>query len=217
VIASQRVAYYQSFNEVPAKTSADAGTKLYFNWYDKASPDMWNDNIHVLNPLGSTAVGTISTAGAPDIAISIPAHGEAYYTWPQGTIGGPVTVTASTPVIASQRVAYGQSFNEVMGRSPSTASAVSYFNWYDKASPGMWNDNVHIVNPGQAAVTGTITIPGQATIGISIPAGGEAYYTWPQGTIGGPVTIRASAPVIASQRVAYWQSFNEVIATPPPS
>jgi hypothetical protein len=33
--------------------------------------------------------------------------------FPAGTIGGPVTVTSNVPVLASQRVQYYSSFNEI--------------------------------------------------------------------------------------------------------
>ncbi len=219
VLASQRVLFYQSFNEVPAKTSADAAAQLYFNWFDKASPGMSVDNVHILNPGGVPATGTITLATAAQVSFSVPAGGENYYSWPAGTIGGPVQVRSSTPVIASQRVLYGQTFNEVIGRSPASASLVSYFSWYDKANPGMLVDNIHLVNPGSDTSTGTLTLPSQPAITFSIPAGGERYYSWPQGVIGGPVTVTVTTgpPVIASQRVAYWQSFNEVMGAPAPT
>ena len=38
---------------------------------------------------------------------------EAYATFPPGTIGGPVTITSDQPVLASQRVQFEQTFNEV--------------------------------------------------------------------------------------------------------
>ncbi|TME17387.1 MAG: hypothetical protein E6I70_10480 [Chloroflexi bacterium] len=219
VLASQRVQYYQSFNEVPARTASDAAAELYFNWYDKASSGMWNDNIHVTNPGTAAVTGTIALPGAPTLSISVPAGGASYYSWPAGTIGGAVQIRTSAPVIASQRVSYGQTFNEVVARGPGAAAAISYFSWYDKASTGMWNDNLHLVNPGSDTSTGTITLPGQPAISFSIPAGGERYYSWPQGVIGGPVTVTVATgpPLIASQRVAYWQSFNEVMAAPPPT
>ena len=32
-------------------------------------------------------------------------------------------------------------------------TSVSYFNWYDRAGPGMYNDTIHIVNPGNTSAT----------------------------------------------------------------
>jgi hypothetical protein len=36
--------------------------------------------------------------------------------------------------------------------------------------------------------------------------------TFPPGTIGGPVTATSNQPVLASQRVPYYSSFNELWA-----
>ncbi len=214
VLATQRVQYYQSFNETAARDAGKASQTLYIPWYDRASPGMWNDNIHVINPSPTqTAHVTISGPG-PTLAVDVAPGGESYQSWPAGTIGGPVVISSSTPVLASQRVQYYGTFNEVPARSSLEASPVSYFSWADHASPGMVNDNIHLVNPSGSAVSGTVTIgaPGATiyTVGFSVPAGGQTYVTVPQGVIGGPVRVAASAPLLASQRVQYYGSFNEV-------
>ncbi|TMC54778.1 MAG: hypothetical protein E6J20_02245 [Chloroflexi bacterium] len=212
VLASQRVQFEQSFNEVWAKTAAQAVATSYINWYDKASNGMLNDNIHVLNPGGTTANVAITLPGAPTQNLSIAPGAESYATFPQGSIGGPVTVTSSQPVLASQRVQFQQSFNEVWAQGATQAASTSYINWYDKASNGMLNDNIHVLNPGLAAATVTISTPGATSQHLSVPAGGEAYANFPAGTIGGPVTVSSVQPVLASQRVQFAQSFNEVWA-----
>src|SRR5207302_1373980 len=190
----------------------------YFNWYDKASSGMYQDNIHLLNPSATTSNGVITLPGAANVAFSVPAGQEKYYSFPQGTIGGPVTVsvTSGPAVIASQRVTYYGSFNEVRARPASSAAMTSYFNWYDKQSTGMYQDNIHLLKPGATAASGTITLPGVLNRAFAVNAGQEAYYSFAQGTIGGPVTVTVTAgpPVIASQRVTFYQSFNEVAASP---
>ena len=217
VIPSQRVTYYQTFNEVAASTAADAAMTSYFNWYDKASSGMYQDNIHLLNPSASTSNGVITLPGAANLAFSVPAGQEKYYSFPQGTIGGPVTVsvTSGPAVIASQRVTYYGSFNEVRARPASSAAMTSYFNWYDKQSTGMYQDNLHLLNPGATTASGTIAISGGPSQGFSVGAGQENHYSFPQGTIGGPITVTVtSGPgVLASQRVSYYQSFNEAGGT----
>lgn len=218
VIASQRVSYYQSFNEVLAKSAAAATSTAYFNWYDHASPGMIQDNVHLVNPGASTSSGTISITGGPSTPFSVAAGKEHYYNFPQGTIGGPVTVTVTSgpPIIASKRVSYYQSFHEVAGSAASDAAMTAYCNWYDHASTGMLQDNIHLVNPSTTTSTGTISIPGGPSVAFTVAAGQEQYYNFPQGTIGGPVIVAvASGPaVIATQRVTYFQSFNEVAASP---
>jgi hypothetical protein len=212
VQASQRVQFQQSFNEVWAKTAAQAAPTSYINWYDKASPGMANDNIHVLNPGGTAANVTISLPGATAQNFSVAPGGEAFATFPQGTIGGPVTVSSSQPVLASQRVQFNQSFNEVWAQDPGLAAATSYINWYDKASAGMVNDNIHVLNPGATAATVTVSLPGAAPQHLSVAPGAEAFASFPQGTVGGPVTVTSTQPVLASQRVQFQQTFNEVWA-----
>jgi hypothetical protein len=47
---------------------------------------------------------------------------------------------------------------------------------------------------------------------VTVAAGGETYVAFPTGTIGGPVTVTSSQPILASQRVQYYSSFNEIWA-----
>jgi hypothetical protein len=218
VLASQRVQYYQSFNEVWAMDPAQASTTSYMSWFDKASAGMVGDNIHVLNPGSSAAAVTVSLAGTSPVSFSLAAGAETYATFPQGTIGGPVKVTSDQPVLAAQRVQYFQSFNEVLGRSLQQATTNGYFNWFDKASTGMVADNIHIFNPGTVDIS--VRVSGPLATTVTVPAGAEVYVTFPRGTIGGPVTViagnpvvlNASSPVLVWQRVQFFQSFNEVPA-----
>ncbi|HEV2477861.1 MAG TPA: hypothetical protein VGX22_15090, partial [Candidatus Dormibacteraeota bacterium] len=209
VLASQRVQYYSSFNEVWAQSAGQAATTSYFNWYDKASPGMYNDNIHLLNPGGTAAHVMVSVPGAISQNSTVPAAGEAFVTFPAGTIGGPVTVTSDQPILASQRVQYFSTFNEVWSESAVQAAATEYVVWYDKASPGMFNDNIHLLNPGGADANVTVSVAGAPVQHTTVTAGGESLVTFPAGTIGGPVTIASDQPILASQRVQYFGSFNE--------
>src|SRR5205085_2025419 len=86
----------------------------------------------------------------------------------------------------------------------------SYINWYDKASPGMLNDNIHVLNPGGTAATVTVSLPGAPSQTLNVAPGTEAYTTFPQGTIGGPVTVTSTQPVLASQRVQFQQSWPRI-------
>src|SRR5439155_1682408 len=125
VLASQRVQFNQSFNEVWAQTATQASTTSFVNWYDKASAGMLNDNIHVLNPGGTAANVTVSLPGATAQMLSVAPGAEAYANFPQGTLGGPLTVTSGQPVLASQRVQFNQSFNEVWAESAAQAATTS--------------------------------------------------------------------------------------------
>jgi hypothetical protein len=76
----------------------------------------------------------------------------------------------------------------------------------------MLNDNIHVLNPGTTPANVTVSLPGALSQQLTVAPGAEAYFTFPQGTIGGPVTITSDQPVLASQRVQFEQTFNEVWA-----
>src|SRR5438094_1180208 len=138
---------------------------------------MVGDNIHVLNPGSVTANVTVRLSGASPINFSLVAGAESYATFPTGTIGGPVTVTSDQPVLASQRVQYYQTFNEVVARSAAQASSTSYFNWFDKASAGMAGDNVHLLNTRGTTAHITVGLPGTAPVTLTLPSLAETYVT----------------------------------------
>jgi len=100
----------------------------------------------------------------------------------------------------------------VWAASAAQAVQTSHINWYDKASPGMFNDNIHLLNPGTTSATVTVSLPGSTPQTVTVVGGAEAYLAFPAGTIGGPVTVSSSQPVLASQRVQYYSSFNEIWA-----
>jgi hypothetical protein len=174
---------------------------------------MFNDNIHLLNPGASSATVTVTVLGATPQTTTVAAGAEAFVTFPAGTIGGAVTVSSTQPVLASQRVQYFSTFNEVWAESAGQASAASYVNWYDKASPGMNNDNIHVVNPNGTSTNVTVSVAGFPSHTVTVGANQEAFVSFPAGTIGGPVTISSTQPVLASQRVQYYSSFNEIWAS----
>ena len=214
VLASQRVQYYQSFNEVVGQGSSAAQSKLDFTWFDRvSSPGFQGDNVHVINPGTVAANVTVHIPGCSDQSNAIAAGGEWYATCPGG-FGGPVTVSSDQAVLASQRVQYYQSFNEVLGQGPSSAQSKLYFTWFDRvSSPGFQGDNVHVINPGTVAATVTVQIPSCADQSSSIGAGQEGIFTC--SGVGGPVVVTSDQPVLASQRVQYYQSFNEVLGLTP--
>jgi hypothetical protein len=170
---------------------------------------MANDNIHLLNPGTVSANVTVSLPGATQ-TVALAAGAETYVNFP-GTVGGPVTVTSTQPVLSAQRVQFNQSFNEVWAAGPPQAAATSYFNWYDKASAGMLNDNIHLLNPSGTSATVTVSLPGANPRLVTVAAGAETYVSFP-GSLGGPVSVSSTQPVLASQRVQYYQTFNEIWA-----
>ena len=57
---------------------------------------------------------TVRIPGCPDQPLAVLGGQEQYFSCAAG-FGGPVLVTSDRPVLASQRVQYFQSFNEVAG------------------------------------------------------------------------------------------------------
>src|SRR5207302_7953735 len=109
-------------------------------------------------PAGTGCVMVSGKAVAPWTAS---AGQEMYGTMPAGTIGGPVvvTVTSGPAVLASQRVQFNQSFNEVSAARAAQAAPTSYFNWFDKATQGMLNDNIHLLNPRTPMAAVPVDVP----------------------------------------------------------
>ncbi|HZD04490.1 MAG TPA: hypothetical protein VE173_06220, partial [Longimicrobiales bacterium] len=128
------------------------------------------------------------------------------------TMGGPVEVTASDRVIASQRIVWGPSFEEVPGYPNEAMASAYHWTWYDQAEgPGVTNW-VLIANPGTTAVNATVKIAGTPRWSGAIPAGGRVTPTFP-GVMGGPVEVSATGQVMSSQRVIWNGYFNEVLGT----
>ena len=213
ILASARTEYDQSFNEVNAVPVSQASTVLDFSWYDQVSPGYTLDNIHIGNPSSSSATVTVSLSGTARTTVTIAAGGEAVVNL--GALsGGPVKISSNVPVIASQRVFYYSSFNEVYAVPTSLASTKLLLNWYDQADVGFNLDNVHLVNPSSTSSTVTVTV-GASSKTVTIASGGATFVSFP-GVVGGPVFITGTVPVLASARTQYNQSFNEVNAIPVP-
>lgn len=135
---------------------------------------------------------------------------------PYGTgFGGPVELVTDINVLASQRVKYNQSFNEVLGSSADSGGMQLVTNWFDRVSDaGFKNDNVHVVNPGANPARVAVYIPGCGTQIQDVAAGGEQIFTCDKG-FGGPVWVTSlDTPVLASQRIQYNSSFNEADSAP---
>jgi hypothetical protein len=121
-----------------------------------------------------------------------------------------VTVSSDQPLLASQRVQYYQSFNETPSESAALALTSSHVMWFDKASAGFYNDNIHVLNTSATAANVTVSMPGASPDVFSLPAGMETYVTFAGGNIGGPVTITSDQPVLAASRTQYYQTFSEI-------
>ena len=201
----------------PAHAAAAQTYSYWAPWYDNASPGMLQDNVHILNPDPSTAADvTVKLPGLGDLTATVPPKGERFLSWPFRTaIGGPLQVTASLPVIVSQRVTYGYSFNEYPVQAQSAAGRSFWFPWFDLGTPGFVIDNIHVVNPGSQPAIVTFQLGSNTFSYHFTVAGGTAdYYHFPSGFMTGPIHVTSDQPVVVSQRVTYNQSFNEIPGVP---
>jgi hypothetical protein len=76
----------------------------------------------------------------------------------------------------------------------------------------MYNDNVHLLNTSSATANITVTMPGASGINVSLAPGAATHVSFGAGHVGGPVVVNSDQQMLASQRVQYYSTFNEVLA-----
>src|SRR5256885_11283713 len=142
---------------------------------------MLANNIHLLNPGAAASSGCVALSGRIVQPFTLAAGQQTHLTFPKGTIGGPVVVTVSAgpAVLASQRVQYYQSFNEIWALTPDHATTTAYINWFDRVSPGMLADNIHVLNPGTASASVTVSLAGATPVAFTLADGPPAHRTLP--------------------------------------
>ena len=115
VIASQRTLWGPSFEEVPGFPSKALASDYHWTWYDMKSTGSANW-VLVANLNDTPVTFQVKIGGVPQPcgSCTIAAHDRITPVFP-GTMNGPVEVTASAPVMASQRVLWNGYFNEVLG------------------------------------------------------------------------------------------------------
>ena len=201
VIATARVRYGTSLSEMPARSSAQATTDAWFNWFDNASPGFSLENIHVVNPGNAGADGSISLPGHADIPFSLAAQTASVFSF-AGSIGGPVHIHANGAILASARTHYRGSFWEMPAQDQSSAGGDLWFDWYDQASPAMVQDDIHLLNPGNASASAVVSMPGQTSQSLTIYPGQDSYTGWPN-SISGPVHVQVTtgSGLLVSQRL----------------
>ncbi len=209
VIASQRVLSNSDsdFTEVPGTPSEELSDRYLWTWYDHKTPGA-SDWILLANPGTRAASYEIRIAGNKVAAGTINAGERVTPTFP-GVMGGPVEVITSGLVIASQRVVWGPSFDELAGYRYSQLKNSYTWTWYDQLSAGATNW-VLVANPGSSPVSYEIRIGGGTVAAGTINPGDRITPTFP-GIMAGPVEVNASGPVMASQRVIWSGFFNEVL------
>jgi len=208
-VVSQRILWAgNSLEEVLGVEENDLSSHYYWPWYDMASPG-YKDWVLVANPQSAAVTVQIRVAGNLAFTATLNPGERVTPTFP-GWMGGPLEVTATAPVIASQRVLSNndRAFNEVPGIPVEELSDYYTWTWYDNASPGA-TDWVVVANPGSRPVDVNVRIAGNLVAGVTLNAGEHRALTFP-GWMGGPVEVYAGGLVIASQRVVWGPSFEEV-------
>ncbi|MFA5802371.1 MAG: hypothetical protein WC911_07830 [Thermoleophilia bacterium] len=255
IVASQRVlsnagTAAEAFNEVTGTPYSTLSDDYLWSWYDNLSGMNW---ILIANPDAANPLYYEITVGGQAPSSQELLEGTASGTIAPGSMvtprfrkrGGPVEVRTfdkqdpatrvSKTSIASQRVLWGPSFEEVPGYPASDLASVYHWTWYDERDPGTFNW-VLVANsaPGVTGQTRVeIRIAGQLTTNRLSSHAGRADYNQqyfllepdeivtPQfARRGGPVEVKATDPdtgasvnVISSQRVLWHGYFNEVLGT----
>ncbi len=206
VFASQRVIGYGDFAEVIGLPAWYTFTETWFNWYDAHYADL--DNVHMLNPGTSAATVSIYIGGTLRASLNLSPGGADYRAF-SGLIGGPVKIVSTQPIWVTQRIIGWGGWKEVFGVPTTLANTQWYMTWYDMQN-AQW-DAIHVINPGATGATVQIYVAGVLRDTITVGAGQAAYVTYP-GLIGGPVRIVSTVPIMSSQRVLGWGSFEETVA-----
>lgn len=124
VIASQRVVAGPSFEEVPGFPVGDIDTTYHWTWYDQRSEGSRNW-VLIANTGDKQVTYEVKVAGmvmpVSTVNPGVINPGDRVVPEFPGVMDGPVEVTASDKVIASQRVTWKGYFNEVQGTAFDTA------------------------------------------------------------------------------------------------
>ncbi|HZM21955.1 MAG TPA: glycoside hydrolase family 5 protein, partial [Anaerolineales bacterium] len=140
-----------------------------------------------------------------------------------GINNGPVKVTSTLPIVASERVAYSPdggttwtSHAELMGLPANLVHTSYTFPFYNNVD---LNSQLRFGNVGTASTTVTVIIGGQNKGNFTLAPNASRRVSY-AGLNAGPVVIRSNGqPIIASLRVAYndgsaWTSFSEMMGLP---
>lgn len=233
LVASQRVNIGGlTINEVYGTPAGELTDKYLWTWYDMSEKDVRNW-VLVANPNPHPVYYRILVNGVSRDSGMI-APGERVTPMFSGLKGGPVEVQAWSDgidgdvggnVIASQRITWGKSFEEVKGYPVAMLSSEYHWTWYDQQSPQSRNWIV-LVNPGAGWTRADVLVGGQVVKTVRLApylyqSGGYSSYVTLPGVIGGPVEVRAYADggsyqvesdrrgILASQRVLWNGYLNE--------
>lgn len=214
LIVSQRVLYKDSFSEVLGVPESKLSSSYSFTWYDDKPENFMRGNWILI---GNQDVGTANV----DVFIGpnkmgnydVPQGGRITPQY-QGVMNGPVRVVATNgkKLIVSQRILFKDSFEEFQGLTNPDFGTDLWFTWYDSLPGNGMNGNwILVANEGSSDAYVKINIGGVLKQQLVIPVGGNQPFSF-SNTMNGPVEVVSTngVPLMATQRVIYLNSFNEI-------
>lgn len=214
LIVSQRVLYKDSFNEVLGVPDSRLSSDYRFTWYDDKPENFMRGNwILIGNQDVGTADVDVYIGGVKMGSYSVPEGGRVTPQYP-GVMNGPVRVVSTNgkKLIVSQRILFKDSFEEFQGLTGPEFGTDLWFTWYDSLpSNGMNGNWILIANQGNSTANVDIYIGGVLRQSLSLPVGGNQPLSFPN-TMNGPVRVVSTngVPLMATQRVVFMNSFNEI-------
>lgn len=229
-IVSQRSLFGNSFEEVWATPYHELSRQYWWPVYDGHNMQDW---VLVSNPVenGYSVHATITLHVPPNpygatkqVKTCDLAPGASCAPQFDGWASGPLEVQASGKVIVSQRVLRnGAAFNEMPGIPTDRMSSHYVWTWYDNASPGA-TDFLCIGNPNLSPINVQIKLAGEVLPpDLPIAAHDVEIININPPVMDGPLEITACydstatcsqyAPVFASQRITFGNSFGEIAGT----
>jgi len=214
LMVSQRVLYKDSFNEVAGVPASGLTSDYSFTWYDcKAGNFMGGNWILVSNQDTGSADVEIYIGDALVGRYGIPEGGIITPQYPE-YMGGPVRVVSTNgkKLLVSQRIIFKDSFEEVQGLTDANEGTDLWFTWYDSLPGNFMNGNwVLVANQGASNADVDVYIGGSLRTQVTLAPGENRPLVFPN-TMAGPLRVISTngQPLLATQRVLYKNSFNEV-------
>ncbi|MHB8860023.1 MAG: rhodanese-like domain-containing protein [Thermoleophilia bacterium] len=202
-----------------------AGDRYYYTpWYDSTTAWGMKAWVVMTNMTDHAVTAEVTIGGASKGSETIPSGGHLEKMYANAN-GGPAAVRVPDGLVSgdkltvSERTLYQNSFNETMFGDAATAGSSYAWAWYDNnAAWGMMGDWIAIVNVDSSdamvdVYVGDLTTP--KTTKTVAPGQTQAFQMTPAMT-GGPVKVVAQGgkKILATQRVLYLNSFNEVFGNP---
>ena len=225
IIAAERVIFRvngvpTSFSEMMARPNHQLDTILYLPWYNNVDLDTQLRIGNVGAPTASVRVfiGGVEMPGSPFILLA----GESTRVSFAGVNDGPVRITSSGNIVASERVIYKvngvpTSFSEMMALPGRQVNPTYFLPWYNNVD---LDTQLRVGNVSASIATVHVFIGGVEMLGSPFKlVAGESTRISFAGVNHGPVRIVSDVNIVAAERIIYKvngvpTSFSETMALP---